>query len=120
LASNRYQGDVRPYDSIHGSLAPRIVTELSLELPPEKSLLLLKEVIDRHPTSVHLYDLAIRLYGRLRRYDEIHEMISGSIAGLEAFLPQVKNPRQRLAIVRTVAQLRSREASARTRASRPG
>lgn len=60
----------------HKSFKISILSRVSNEISVDDAIELLLVAIQSSPTSVHLYDKLIKLYGQLKRYDSIHLMLA--------------------------------------------
>ena len=62
----------------HKSKKLQILNKLTENISIEDSIEILLLAISNDPTSVHLYDKLIKLYGEIKRYGEIHSLLSNA------------------------------------------
>jgi hypothetical protein len=60
----------------HSDRAVRILVELARHAPDEEAVRILLLAKDLRPSAVHVYDMLIRVLGRLKRYESIHLLLS--------------------------------------------
>lgn len=104
---------------IHRSKRFKILEYVVQQGADEKAVQLLSAALDQSPTTIHLYDALLRVLGKLKRYEEIHNELNSASQTLTRQL----NSHQRGStsykhIEKALAQLRLRIQQAQRRADR--
>jgi len=73
---NRLHAPIPNTAHYHSDRAVRILVELARHTPDEEAVRVLLLAKDLRPHAVHVYDMLIRVLGRLKRYESIHLLLS--------------------------------------------
>jgi len=84
LPSQRHRArvtDTIQTGAIHQSMSASILEELAKDANDnEQATIYLKHAIEQSPASLRLYDRLVRIYGRQRRYQQIHKLLEDGLA----------------------------------------
>lgn len=67
-----------PYVKFHESKKIQILNKISQDISIEDSIQVLLLAVENNPTSVHLYDKLIKLFGTIKRYESIHLLLNNA------------------------------------------
>lgn len=67
---------ISPKIKFHTSKKIQILNHISEDISVEDSIQVLLLAVENNPTSVHLYDKLIKLFGKIKRYESIHLLLS--------------------------------------------
>ncbi|MCD4668730.1 MAG: hypothetical protein K8R44_09170, partial [Sulfurimonas sp.] len=67
---------ISPNVKFHESKKIQILNKISQNISIEDSIQVLLLAVENNPTSVHLYDKLIKLFGTIKRYESIHLLLN--------------------------------------------
>jgi hypothetical protein len=117
-AKNRLRTPIPHTARYHGDRAIHILTELARQAPDEDAVRLLLLAKDLKPSAVHIYDMLIRILGRLKRYESIHLLLNDAERGLsELIAAEVHGSKRSLELMRAKEAIRMRRWTVNARAA---
>ncbi|WP_121626588.1 hypothetical protein [Poseidonibacter antarcticus] len=75
----------------HKSKSIEILNQLTKNISVEDSIEILLLATANNPTSVHLYDKLVKLYGKIKKYDSIHILLSNAEIKISYMLIEMNN-----------------------------